>query len=225
MPQEARKKRAAAKSRLEQARTQMYQDLVLECGERLFAESGFAPVTMRDIAGEAGISPKTLYATYASKDDIYAEIARRRSVVLLEGLRDALGSEGSVLERMYRATRMMVGFLVEHRAFFRIMMRESRSWGLLPSGDPSEGGSASWRAGHRMQSQLMKEGIEAGLFYEGDPDLMAAVSLALVQVYLAAALEVPGEPDPDAIAKEIHRQLQRSLRELPAEVDEATSSD
>lgn len=211
MGRDEKKKRAEAKTRLEQAKTQMYQELVLECAERLFAASGFEQVTMRDIAGEAGISPKTLYAVFPGKDDVYAEVARRRSLALLGALDEAMGGEGGVLERMRHGTRALVEFLVEHRAFFGIMMRESRSWGLLPSGN----GSGDWRTGHRMQAALMRAGIEEGVFYDGDPEVMAAVSISIAQVLLAAALERPGAPDTDAISDDIFMQLQRSLRKLP----------
>ena len=211
MSRAEQKKRAEAKSRLEQAKTQMYQDLVLECAERLFSESGFDQVTMRDIAGEAGISPKTLYSVFPGKEDVYAEVARRRSMALIEATRAALSGEGTVLERMRRSTRALVAFLVEHRAFFRIMMRESRAWGLLPDGAGSDG----WGAGLRLQVDLMREGIDDGVFYEGEPEVMAAVALSTMQVLLAAALERSDEPDATAIADEIFVQLQRSFRRLP----------
>lgn len=213
MGRDEKKKRAEAKSRLEQARTQMYQDLILECAERLFSADRFEQVSMRDIAAEAGISPKTLYAVFPGKDEIYSEVGRRRSLALIELLLESMGGEGPVLERMQRGVRALVGFLVEHRAFFRIMMRESRAWGLLPTGDQSRGGD--WRTGHRIQADMMREGIEEGVFYDGDPELMAAICIATAQVHLAALLERPGEPDPDEIAREIFLQLQRSLRKLP----------
>lgn len=220
MNRDERKKRAEARNRLEQAKTQMYQDLVLECAERLFAERGFEQVTMRDIAGSAGISPKTLYAVFPGKDDIYAAVSRGRSLALLDLLREAADKEAPALDRLKRSIRVLVAFLVEHRAFFGIMMRESRSWGLLPSGD----GSGGWRAGHRLQADLIQQGIDEGVFYEGDPELMAAVAISIVQVLLAAALERPGKPDPFAIADEIFLQLQRSFRVLPPYVLEGTKA-
>lgn len=211
MGSEAKKKRSEAKNRLEQAKTQMYQELILDCAEGLFAHSGFDQVTMRDIARDAGISPKTLYSVFPGKDDIYREVAKRRSLALLDVVREDMAAEGPVLDRLRRATRALVRFLVEYPAFFEIMMRESRSWGLLPAGD----GSGDWRAGHRMQADLMRDGIEEGVFHAGDPEVMAAISISTMQVLLAAALERPGTPDPDAIAEEVFVQLQRSLRKLP----------
>lgn len=220
MKRDEKKKRAEAKTRLEQAKTQMYQDLVLECAERLFADRGFDQVTMRDIAAEAGISPKTLYAVFPGKDEIYGDVSRRRSLAMLELLRDAVAEEVPTLERLKRSMHALVGFLVEHRAFFGIMMRESRSWGLLPSGD----GSGDWRTGHRLQADLMQQGIDEGVFYEGDPNLMAAVAISITQVLLAAALDRGGKPDAAAIADEIVVQLQRSFRKLPPYVLEDTKA-
>jgi len=189
----------------------MYQDLVLECAERLFSRRGFDQVTMREIAAEAAISPKTLYAVFPGKDEIYAEVGRRRSLALIEALLEGMSGEAPVLEKMERGVRVLVAFLVRHRAFFQIMMRESRAWGLLPDGNSS----GDWRRGHRLQADLMRQGIEEGVFYDGDPELMAAISIATAQVHLAALLERPGEPDPQQIATEIFQQLERSLRRRP----------
>ncbi len=206
------RKQGGARSRLEEARAQMYRDLVLECAEQLFAGGRFEQVTMRDIAAEAGISPKTLYVVFPSKEDVYAEVARRRSLALLERLRESVSGGGSALERMQRSVRALVGFLAEHRAFFRILMRESRSWGLLPGG----GDSGDWRVGHRLQARLMQDGIDEGVFYDGDPELMAAICIAVAQVQLAALLERPDGPDVDEISREIYLQLQRTLGRVPA---------
>jgi len=211
MGREEEAKRAQARRRLEEARAQMYQDLILECAERLFSRGSFDRVTMRDIAAEAGISPKTLYAVFPGKDEIYAEVGRRRSRALIDALRESMSAEAPVLERMERGVRALVGFLVEHRVFFRIMMRESRAWGLLPTGD----GSGEWRTGYRLQADLVHEGVREGVFYDGDPELMAAIGIATVQVHLAALLEKPGDPEPDEISREIFQQLRRSLCKLP----------
>src|SRR5262249_13217196 len=57
-------------SNLEAARSRMYHDLIFECAERVFAEKGFDESTMQDVAAEAGISLKTLYATFPGKNEI-----------------------------------------------------------------------------------------------------------------------------------------------------------
>ena len=64
----------------------MYHDLVFDCAERVFAEEGFAESTMQDLAAEAGISLKTLYATFPGKDEIYREILAVRGGGLLDAI-------------------------------------------------------------------------------------------------------------------------------------------
>lgn len=49
---------------------------VLEAGLRLFAESGFAGASIRDIAKEAGVQPATLYGHYPSKEHLLSELVR-----------------------------------------------------------------------------------------------------------------------------------------------------
>lgn len=185
----------------------MYRDLVFACAERLFAETDFDRVSMRDIAADAGISPKTLYAVYSGKEEIYREIGRVRSRALLERIGGNTSGGGPILERLTRGVRAYVGFLLEHRSFFQIQMREARNWGLIPSGE----GKKEWRHGHRLQADLVREGIAAGVFYDGDPELMAATAIAVMQVQLAGLLERPAAPDPEEITAELVQQILRCL--------------
>ena len=87
--------RPRKKSNLAAARARMYHELVFESAERVFAEEGFYTATMQDLANEAGISLKTLYATFEGKDDIYREILRVRGAGLAEGIREITGGEGT----------------------------------------------------------------------------------------------------------------------------------
>jgi len=198
------------RSRLEQARARMYHDLVFECAERLFAAQGFDHVTMRDIAAEAGISPKTLYATFEGKQDIYDEIRKTRSRELLARVGTALVNPGTALERMASGVRAYVSFFVENRSFFDLQLREARSWGLMPSS-----GQTAWREGLRFQAELVRDAIAEGVFYDGDPELMAAMGIAVMQVQLAGLIEGNSKPDVEAISAELCRQLERSFRREP----------
>jgi AcrR family transcriptional regulator len=58
----------------------MYRNFVFECAEHASAEGGYANTTMSDIAAEAGILRKTLYAVCEGKKELYSEILRRLMV-------------------------------------------------------------------------------------------------------------------------------------------------
>ena len=198
------------KSNLEAARARMYRELIFECAERVFAEQGFEGSTMQDIAAEAGVSLKTLYATFPGKKEIYREVRRVRAGQFVEHVASVVRG-GSAWDRMERGVRAYVEFLVEHRAFFRILVREGQSWGLVPTGEAR----TQWRDGVKMQAELLRQGIEEGIFHDGDPELMAATGVAVMQVQLAGLLERSSKVDPQAICDEILLQLERLFCRTP----------
>src|SRR5687767_2538987 len=62
------------------------QTAILDAGERLFAERGYAATTIKHIGTEAGVNSALLYYYFADKERLYREVLRR--------LLDSLMSEG-----------------------------------------------------------------------------------------------------------------------------------
>src|SRR5258705_8368834 len=170
-------------SKLEAARSRMYHDLIFECAERVFAEKGFDECTMQDVAAEAGISLKTLYTAFPGKNEIYAEIQAVRGIAFLDRVRGA--GEGNALEKLEAGLRAFVSFLVEHDAYRRILLREGHAWGLDPT---TENTRENWRAGVSHVAAVLRQGMDEGVFHEGDAELLAASVTALMQVQLGGRL-------------------------------------
>jgi AcrR family transcriptional regulator len=200
--------RTRKKSNLAAARARMYHDLVFECAERVFAEEGFAESTMQDLAAEAGISLKTLYATFPGKQDIYHAILAERGAGLLAAIGRVHQVEGSALERLAAGIRGIVAYLIEHERFFRILLQEGQAWGLDPRGEEAR---SAWQAGLEAVRSVLAEGIESGELLPGDPDLLAPTVNAILQVQLAGLLERSDEPDPETISDVILSSLRRLL--------------
>lgn len=86
------------------------RDLVTRAIERaaldLFVRRGFDAVSVDDVAAAAGISQRTFFRYFASKDDILLGYRRRLDERLLAALRDRPTSEGAVtaLRNAYVAT-------------------------------------------------------------------------------------------------------------------------
>ena len=204
--------RSRRSAHLEAARSKMYRELVFECAERVFAEQGYAGTTMNDIAAEAGISLKTLYSVYRGKKELYADIRERRGREFLSWMMQGVGSAAGAIPQLAQGVRLYVAFLLDHRDFFRIQIREGRSWGLGPTGD----GAGQWPEGLELQMALLRQGVEEGVFCDGDIALLAASGGALMQVLLAGILEreaAAGNQDLDreVIAQELEGPLRRLL--------------
>lgn len=214
--------RSRRPANLEAARSKMYRELVFECAERVFAEQGYSGTTMNDIAAEAGISLKTLYSVYRGKKELYADIRERRGREFLTWMVQGVAASGGALAQLERGVRLYVGFLLDHRDFFRIQIREGRSWGLGPVGD----GAGEWQEGLELQMALLRQGVEDGVFCDGDLALLAASGGALVQVLLAGILEREAaagneNPELEAIARELEAPLRRFLLRPELLVDKA----
>ncbi|MEM7412255.1 MAG: TetR/AcrR family transcriptional regulator [Myxococcota bacterium] len=200
--------RSTKKSNLVEARARMYRELVFDCAERVFAEDGFAASSMQDLAAEAGISLKTLYAAFPGKDDIYRAILAERGAGLLAEVRAAAQQEGNALERLHAGIRGIVGYLIEHESFFRILLQEGHAWGLDPQ---SKDAKEAWSGGLLSVRELIEDGVRSGEFLPCDPDLLAPTVNAVLQVQLAGLIARGDEPDADAIAAEILQSMARLL--------------
>ncbi len=183
----------------------MYRDLVFESAEHLFAEKGFEDATMQEIAAEAGISLKTLYAHFPGKNELYAEIQEVRGSEFVAQVSEAHAAGGSGLDALARGVRAYVDFLVAHPAFLKIHLRERQAWGLRAK---EVGAGLLGLSGF---VGVIERGIAEGTFYEGDPDLMARMGIALIQVPLGDWTDGIGEEDAESVAEVILVALRRLL--------------
>ncbi len=58
-------------------RARAKRDQILDGGRRVFLRDGFAGASTDAIAAEAGVSKRTLYAYYPSKEDLFVDILRK----------------------------------------------------------------------------------------------------------------------------------------------------
>lgn len=204
--------RARRTQRRDAARAQMYRQLVFEAAEHVFARKGFEATTMQDLAAEAGISLKTLYAAFPGKQEIFLRIHEERVGAFVQRIADALGAAGSPLERLERGVRAYLDFLLAHPDYLRIHLRERTAWGLLPEGAAGAAGAQDWwRAGRGAFAEVLRQGMAQGIFHEGDAELMASMGIAVMQVQLARLADAPGRIDAAAASAEVLLQLRRLL--------------
>ena len=194
-------------SRRDDARARMYHDLVFDSGEYVFGQKGYEHATMQDIAGEAGISLKTLYAAFPGKHELYEEIQRVRGRAFMDRVAAAVDAEAGPVERLGQAVDAYVDFLFGHRDWLRIHLQTRVSWGMRPS----DGYAADyWEEGLSAFASILEEGEAQDLFFPGDPMSAAAIVQAIMQVQVAQAV-ARDETNAEATTDEIMLQLRRLL--------------
>jgi len=123
----------------ERARSARRQAL-LETAEQVFAERGFEGATMAEIATRAGYSAGNLYNVFESKEALFREVITASSQLINDALVATLAASAPFAEALDRFVDVMVGFVLEHRAFFALYVRmtEGRDWSTAQLGNDSQ---------------------------------------------------------------------------------------
>jgi AcrR family transcriptional regulator len=165
--------------------------------ERVFLERGFTEATMQLIADRAGASKETLYRHFGNKDELFAEIVRRRSAHAIGGRDGELDWTGTPREVLGRLGSNLLEFLTsaDSLAFYRIIMAETvRAPGL---------GRIYYAQGPgRVQRKLanyLRRATQRGELRCPAPERAAKLFLgAVVTPYLLLGLLAPGLEPLDA---------------------------
>ncbi len=94
---------------------------ILRIAADLFAERGFANVTVDDIGAAAGISGPALYHHFTGKEALLGEMLIDISQYLLTGGRDVVAAGADVLGGLIR---FHAEFAVEHRSLITVHFRD-----------------------------------------------------------------------------------------------------
>jgi TetR/AcrR family transcriptional repressor of mexJK operon len=97
---------------------------IAEC---IFLERGFTETTMQLVAARAGASKETLYRHFGNKEELFAEIVRRRSARITGGQDGELDMNGTPREVLGRLGLNLLLFLTraDSLSFYRIMVAEA----------------------------------------------------------------------------------------------------
>lgn len=109
---------------------------ILAASLALFAEHGVQHVSTRQIARTVGISQPSLYAHFATREDIAVELCRRAFGRLRARMAAALDGGGSPRDRLLRGGAEYVAFGLEEPAAYRVAFMLERVGG--PDGKGSE---------------------------------------------------------------------------------------
>ena len=191
------------KARREEARQRMYHDLIFDSAEQVFADHGFEAGTMQEIAADAGVSLKTLYATFPGKTELFDEVRAVRTEQFVEAIAAAHDSGDSALEALDRGVRAYVDFLFEHENFLRILLRGG-------IGITTESVERRGAEGVTKFAEILERGISEGVFYDGDARMLAHLGIAIMQVWLSRIPE-RGNATAEEISEEILLHMRRAL--------------
>ena len=99
-------------------------DHLLTQAARVFADKGYHPTTMRDLAAESGMSLAGMYYYVRGKDELLALIQERCFTRVLEGAEQAVAMHTDPVERLQAFIRHHVTFFAQHMAEMKVLSHE-----------------------------------------------------------------------------------------------------
>ncbi len=176
--------RPEARHEARQARTDVYRQHIFLAAEKVFADKGFEAAKLQDISKRAGLSMGTIYAVFASKQDILAAILDARGQEILGRVRQIAGEAATARAALDALIDGYVDYFHGNPDFLRMHLREGTSWVLTPT-PVTDKRVQVWSQIHHLQSEVFRRGVEDGSFLREDPSYLSKVFSAIDQVLLA----------------------------------------
>ena len=125
-PSESQSEAEAPRLNRRQAAKVRTRQKVLDAARQLFAERGYEPATIRDIAKGAGMSTGAVFANFQDKAELFEAVLTTDLVKLAETMKAAAAAEGSVRTRLLSALGAGYHGSLEQLPLVQAVM--ARSW-------------------------------------------------------------------------------------------------
>lgn len=94
---------------------------LLDVALRVFAERGFHPTSMNDLAEAAGVTKPVLYQHFGSKRELYLELLEEVGTQLRESIGKATSEAATPREQVERGFTAYFRFVADRQAAFQIL--------------------------------------------------------------------------------------------------------
>jgi AcrR family transcriptional regulator len=189
------------------------RDAILDASDRMVSHYGFRKTTMEDIAREAGVSKRTIYVYFASKEEVGMSLLRRvvdRIQVRLDAICDSdLPTADKLREVLIVRTLERVIGVKDSSACLDELYSNVRTRSL-------EQRREFFETDVRLVAKLLEEGRKDGLRFDEGPSTARALLLA-TSAFIPYSLSVDDMGGIEVIERDLRatvKLLVKGLRQL-----------
>lgn len=188
----------------------MYRELVLAAAERVFADKGYAGAKIKDVADEAGLALGTLYTVFDSKRDIFVAVHEQRGSELVSVVGRAIAGNEAPFDAIGAALAATCRYYAQHPDYLRMHLHSKTSWAAPHLDEPEE--REVYTRGLAPLGALFAIARSRGELVDEEPDTIAQLVPAMLQVYLSRWAEEDFATDPERLAARVEGQIRRSFQ-------------
>lgn len=197
----------ATRSEERKPRARAKREQILSGAKTVFLREGFAATSTDVIAREAGVSKRTLYAYYPSKEELFSDVLRGLTIEnpqtrVLEAVRQVDPKSCEELREMLVGLgEKIISTMMEpaYLALLRTIIADSHRFPKLSEIFRSTVPERSIKEG----SAMMKRAQENGIAAEGDPEVMIRMFMGPLLSYAVVdgLFRPDGDPQPPTTEK------------------------
>lgn len=94
---------------------------IMDAAEKLFLAKGFDDTSIDDVAREAGLTKRTLYQYFLSKEDLFYAVAVKAARILTDAYESEILRGTTALEKIRLANGAFLRFYREHGGLFKLL--------------------------------------------------------------------------------------------------------
>jgi AcrR family transcriptional regulator len=149
---------------------------VLQTAHAMFAERGYAAVTMDEVAAEVGVTKPLLYAYFGNKERLYLECMEPAGAALEQTVLDAIEGTTTPADALRAGIQAFFAFIDADRSAWRVLFDET----LPSSGDVARRVAAHRERLESLVTAALLAQMPAGRGGRRARDEVAALSAALL---------------------------------------------
>lgn len=178
----------------------------MRAAERLFASKGYAATSVHEITDAAEVNRALLYYYFEDKRSLYISLLEEGTGEFARMLDTALSTPGSYADRLEAFVRGHLDLICSRGDHCRLVHR------CLLDGHQDEFGLVRhFRQSLERLVQFFREGMAAGEFRPGDPEIIARTFIGPTFVCSLWNLAEPELFDPERTAESVVRMLRAGL--------------
>lgn len=136
---------------------------------KVFSEKGYDNASVEEITAIAGVAKGSLYYHFSKKEDIFDLLLKEGIDLLQNNIEIKTKNANTAKDKIKAVILIQVKVIVKYEDLINVIL--SQFWG---SGTRNNKCKSAVFEYINMIADIIREGIDNGEFYDGDPDAMAS---------------------------------------------------